>query len=288
MRLLILGYGYCAAHFMAQTTLAFSAVTATTRNPAAADDLRSQGVIPLDIAHGFSAAFAECVRQADAILISAPPSQTGDPFVAAVGQALQATEASPAIVYLSTVGVYGDHQGRWIDEATPQQPQSQRGQMRLAAEQAWRDLSQETGASVAILRLPGIYGPGRSAFENLRAGTARRLVKPDQVFNRVHVHDIAGAIGAALELRTSGVWNIVDDEPGPPQDVVTFAADLLGIAPPPLVHFKDADLSPMARSFYGENKRVSNARAKAELGWRLRYPSYREGLRAILETTTKR
>jgi nucleoside-diphosphate-sugar epimerase len=186
------------------------------------------------------------------------------------------------MIYLSTIGVYGDHAGAWVDETTPTAPLSPRGRERVLAEAQWQALGQQRGAPVAVLRLPGIYGPGRSAFDSLRAGQARRIVKPGQVFNRVHVDDIAGGIAAAITCRADGVFNITDDLPSPPQDVIAHAAALLGMPPPPEVAFEDANLTPMARSFYSECKRAANGRAKLVLGWQPRYPSYREGLAAIL------
>ena len=280
MRLVCLGFGYCAAHVLAMGAIGHASVAATARNAETLDSLSAQGITPLDIAAGLSAPFVAAVAEADVLLVSAPPGEAGDPFVAGVAESLRGGRA-PLIVYLSTVGVYGDHDGRWVDETTPPVPESRRSRQRLAAELAWQELGLSTGAAVAILRLPGIYGPGRNALEQLRAGTARRIDKPGQVFNRVHVTDIGHAISAAVRMRANGVYNITDDEPCPPQEVIAFAAGLLGLAPPPLVPFDQASLSPMGRSFYGENKRVSNAHAKARLGWRLQFPTYREGLRAL-------
>jgi nucleoside-diphosphate-sugar epimerase len=181
------------------------------------------------------------------------------------------------IGYLSTVGVYGDHQGKWVDEAGETRPVSRRSQLRVAAEQDWLGFGNEHDVPVAVLRLSGIYGPGRNAFVNLERGTARRLVKPGQVFNRIHVDDISGALRHLAASRNAGIFNVTDDEPAPPQDVVTYAAKLMGIAPPPEIAFEAAQLSPVARSFYGENKRVSNARIKAA-GYRFAFPDYRVAL----------
>jgi nucleoside-diphosphate-sugar epimerase len=163
---------------------------------------------------------------------------------------------------------------------------SKRSGQRLTAEAAWRQFSEATGVPVAIIRLAGIYGPGRGPFQKIRNGTARRIIKPGQVFNRIHVDDIAAIVEAAFTHKADGIFNAVDDEPAPPQDVLAHAADLLGVPPPPEVLFQDADLTPMARSFYGENKRVRNQRIKRELGVRLAYPTYREGLRAVLQAET--
>ena len=180
--------------------------------------------------------------------------------------------------YLSTVGVYGNHDGAWVDEETPPAPASERSRQRVLAEAEWLTLSEATGLPVAVLRLSGIYGPGRNAFVNAEEGRARRLVKPGQVFNRIHVADIAAAARLAGEQRARGVFNVTDDEPAPPQDVVLFAHELAGREPPPEIAFDTADLSPMARSFYGENKRVSNAKSKRVLGLEYSRANYRAAL----------
>jgi nucleoside-diphosphate-sugar epimerase len=191
--------------------------------------------------------------------------------------------------YLSTVAVYGDYGGGWVDETTPPRDPGTRGQQRLDAEQAWLAFGERGGRRVDIFRLPGIYGPGRSAIDQLRSGTARRIRKAGQVFNRVHVDDIAAALEAAMAAPSAhNVYNITDDEPAPADEVMAYAATLLGVEPPPLVRFEDADLSPMALSFYAQSKRVSNRRMKESLGVRLAYPTYREGLEAIAALTIAR
>lgn len=216
------------------------------------------------------------------ILLSIPPGAAGDPAYLHHAVNIAASPSVRWIGYYSTVGVYGDTSGGWVDEDTPAVPGSERGQRRLAAENAWRKLGRETGKAVNILRLPGIYGPGRSAIEDVLSGTARSIIKPGQVFNRIHVEDIASAtIAAAKRATPDRVYNVTDDEPCAPQDVVTYAAKLLGAPPPPELDFATANLSPMARSFYSESKRVRNDRLKAELLPRLAYPTYREGLAAI-------
>jgi nucleoside-diphosphate-sugar epimerase len=182
------------------------------------------------------------------------------------------------VVYLSTIGVYGDHAGGWVDESTPPQSSLDRARMRVAAEQAWTGTAQ---GDVAILRLAGIYGPGRNALVTLRSGTARRIIKPGQIFNRIHVDDIASAIMAAIHHQGGGTWNVCDDEPAPPQDVIAYAAQLMGVAPPAEEAFATAEMSAMARSFYASSARVANARLKHELGVELAYPTYRHGLNAL-------
>ena len=226
-------------------------------------------------------AVSDALAEADRVLVSVAPNASGDPVLNAFGDELAAAKPQ-SIVYLSTVGVYGDHGGAWVDETSPCHPKSNRSRQRLDAEARWAGFGAETGVPVAIIRLAGIYGPGRGPFEKLRRGTARRIIKPGQVFNRIHVDDIAAIVEAAFERGASGVFNGSDDEPAPPQDVLAYAAELLGMPPPPEVPFEEAELTPMARSFYGENKRVRNRRIKSELGVRLAYPTYREGLAAVL------
>ena len=226
---------------------------------------------------------SSALQSATHILLSIPPGLHGDPALRAYSGDIAASPNVRWIGYFSTVGVYGDANGGWVDENTEARPNSERGQRRLDAENAWLNLGQRSGKATMIFRLPGIYGPGRSAIEDLKAGTARRIVKPGQVFNRIHIDDIASAVEAAIIKPHSGrVYNVTDDAPAPPQDVVAFGAELMGIPAPPDLDFATATLSPMARSFYSESKRVSNARMKAELGVRLAFPTYREGLRDIL------
>ena len=223
------------------------------------------------------------------VLLSIPPDAHGDLALRYFRADLAALPSLQWIGYLSTIGVYGDAGGAWVDEITPVCPASERGARRALAENQWCAFAAETGKRVDIFRLPGIYGPGRSVIEQLKAGTARRVIKPGQVFNRIHVTDIAGALERAMALAVTGqapdehIYNLVDDEPAPPQDVIAFAAHLLGLPSPPEIPFETANLSPMARSFYSENKRVRNVRLKTALRFQLTYPSYREGLRAIAQ-----
>lgn len=220
------------------------------------------------------------------VVVSAPPGEAGDPVLRHHGDDLAAAPSVGWIGYLSTVGVYGDHQGQWIDETAPLNPKSERSKRRVAAERAWLDFGARSGKPVQIFRLAGIYGPGRSAIDNLRQGRARRINKPGQVFNRIHVEDIATVLEASIARPNAGaIYNVTDDLPAPPQDVVAYGAELMGVAAPPEVSFEEADLSPMGRSFYGENKRVSNARIASELGVRLACPTYREGLKAVLDAS---
>ena len=276
MRLFILGFGYSARHFVRRFGGTFSHIAGTVRDPAKRDDLAGIEVHPFSGSRP-ARETAERISDADVLLISIPPGSAGDPAIAACADVLAAGRQRK-IIYLSTIGVYGDHAGSWVDESTPPQAALDRTRMRLAAEQAWTDIGR---GDVAILRLAGIYGPGRNALVTLRAGTARRIIKPGQVFNRIHTDDIASAIMAAVRHQGSGTWNVCDDEPAPPQDVIAYAAQLMGVAPPPEEAFETAEMSAMARSFYASSARVSNAKLKRELGVTLAYPTYRHALDAL-------
>lgn len=276
-RLFVFGLGYSCLHFIRAHAAEFAEIGGTVRSDERRAALADE---PLDLflfdgAHtdpGMDARIAD----ADLILVSVPPSGAGDPVLTHFGDRISASAAR--VVYLSTVGVYADHGGAWIDEtATIIHDETRRG-LRARAEIAWQSIC---GDRLRILRLAGIYGPGRNAFVNLADGRAHRIVKPGQVFNRIHVDDIVQAVAAAAELPRCGIWNVCDDEPAPPQDVVTYAAGLMDVPPPPEQDFATADLSPMARSFYASNNRISNARLKAELGVPLLHPNYRSGLDAL-------
>lgn len=291
--LLCLGLGYTARSLAGRLTGGGWRITGSARQPAgvAAIEARGWRGVRLDgagPADGQSSALATALAGVTHLLLSAPPGPDGDPILRSYAAVLAGAQSLSWIGYLSTVGVYGDHAGAWVDETTAPNPGSDRGRWRLAAEQAWLTFGGRCGVSTEIFRLPGIYGPGRSVLDKLRAGTARRIVKPGQVFNRIHVDDIATALIAAMRRAApatapsaGAIYNLVDDEPSPPEDVVVYAAGLLGLPVPPAVEFERAQLSPMARSFYGEAKRVSNARMKSGLGVGLAYPTYREGLAAI-------
>jgi nucleoside-diphosphate-sugar epimerase len=273
MRLFILGLGYSARHFVARFGGTFTHIAGTVRDPA-----RRETIAGIEM-HAFSGsdmdgATVERLRNADVVLVSIPPGPHGDPAIAAFADTLAANHARK-VVYLSTIGVYGDHRGAWVDESTPPQALLDRTRLRLAAEEAW---AETTHGDAAILRLAGIYGPGRNALANLRAGMARRIVKQGQIFNRIHVEDIATAIMAAARHRGGGLWNVCDDEPAPPQDVIAYAAELMDVAPPAEEPFETAEMSAMARSFYASSARVSNAKLKRELGVTLACPTYRHGL----------
>lgn len=283
--LFIFGYGYVAEALAARLKPKGWRISASARRLDKAGALTANGIPahvfgPQGLTH-FKSVFADVTH----VLATAAPDADGDPILKAHERDFET--AAPHLRwlgYLSTTGVYGDAGGAWVDEGADLAPVHERGARRVAAEAAWATVGEMTGAAASIFRLPGIYGPGRSAFDNLKAGTAKRLVKPGQVFSRIHVDDIAQALDAALDLTEGTVLNLADDEPAPPQDVVTEAAKLLGVAPPPEESFEAAKarLSPMALEFYSANRRIANARMKAELGLTLLYPTYREGLRAIL------
>jgi len=217
------------------------------------------------------------------VLVSIPPDLEGDVVLRHFREDLLALPALDWVGYLSTVGVYGDCQGGWVDETSPARPMNERSLRRLEAEHAWRDFGRDNRRRVEVFRLAGIYGPGRSVIDGLRAGTARRIVKPGQVFNRVHVDDIALVLARAIDKPVGhAIYNVADDEPAPPEDVVAYAAELLGLPVPPEVPFARTGHADMAASFWAECKRVSNARIKTALGVALAYPTYREGLRALI------
>ncbi len=277
------GLGYSALRLARITSAQGWTVSGTARTTKGAERIAAEGFYPF-VFDGQTPepGIGDALASTTHVLISAPPGEDGDPVLRHHAGDLQAASSLAWIGYLSTVGVYGDHQGDWVDETSEIRPTSQRSQRRLAAEDAWRAFGSQTGRRVQIFRLSGIYGPGRSAIDRLQEGTARRIVKPGQVFNRIHVADIATTLSAAIAGKGSQqIYNVTDDEPAPPQDVIAFAAELLQTTPPPEVAFKNAELSPMAASFYADNKRVSNARLREDLGVHLNFPSYREGLAAI-------
>ena len=223
----------------------------------------------------------EDLRRATHVVLSIPPTEDGDPALNLHRGDLDAARDLEWICYYSTVGVYGDFGGQWIDETAPTRPINQRSAHRVVVEQQWRDYAAQRGVPLLILRLAGIYGPGRSSFDKLREGTARRIVKPGQVFNRIHVEDIGRVTALAAARKLAGTFNLADDEPAPPQDLIEYAARALGVAVPPDVPFEQAQMTPMARSFYSDNKRVSNTAIKQALRIELLYPNYRVGLDAI-------
>ena len=276
--MLSFGHGYSARALTRQLLPLGWRVIGTTRSDDKVPALTATGAEVVIFPGGdVEAALADATH----LLISAGPDADGDPVLNALGDTI--TRIAPRLEwagYLSTTGVYGDHAGGWVDEATPLAPSTRRGQMRARAEAAWRAIP---GLPLHIFRLAGIYGPGRGPFAKVRAGTARRIIKPNQIFSRIHVEDIAQVLLASIRApRPGAIYNVCDNDPAPPEDVIAHAAELLGLPIPPAIPFDEADMSPMARSFYAESKRVRNALIKDELGVTLRYPSYRDGLAALL------
>jgi nucleoside-diphosphate-sugar epimerase len=274
--LFVLGVGYTASRLIEVHGKAFNRISGTVRT---AGKRARLGALELDLFDGAppAADLRAKAARADVILVSVPPGSASDPVLESFGASIAGGNAG-RVIYLSTIGVYGDHNGEWIDEDTPLAPEHDRVRARLQVETEWRAL---LGDRLSVLRLGGIYGPGRNALIELRAGRARRIVKPGQVFNRIHVDDAAAAIMGAVRRQHGGSWNICDDEPAPPQDVIAYAAELMGLPPPPEQPFETADLSPMARSFYASNRRIRNERAKRELDLSFAYPTYRAGLQAL-------
>ncbi len=275
--LLSLGHGYSAQALARRLIPQGWQVIGTTRSLPRAEAMRAEGVTPLLWPGDLGAALA----QTSHILASAAPDAAGDPFLRTAPEI--ANSRAAWVGYLSTTGVYGDHQGNWVDETTPLTPVSDRGRQRVLAERQWL----ATGLPVHIFRLAGIYGPGRGPFEKVRDGTARRIIKPGQVFSRIHVEDIAQVLEASIRRpNPRAAYNVCDDNPSPPEDVLSHAAHLLGVPEPPAIPFDQAEMSPMARSFYGESKRTRNDRIKDELGVTLLYPDYSAGLAALLRAET--
>ena len=279
------GLGY-AAGFLARALSAEGwRVLGTSRSADARAALASKGVEMrvFERAHPLSDPDA-LLTDATHLLSSVPPDDHGDPVLDLHGEDIAAASGLRWIGYLSTTGVYGDRAGGWVDEEAPLLPTGERGRRRVAAEAQWLDLRRRHGSPVHVFRLAGIYGPGRNALDAVRSGGAQRIVKPGQVFSRIHVTDIARVLRASMAKPEPGaIYNVCDDDPAPPADVIAFACDLLGVPPPPAVSLEQAKLSEMALSFYADSKRVSNRRIKEKLRVKLLYPSYRDGLAALLK-----
>ncbi|MGH6810250.1 MAG: SDR family oxidoreductase [Ensifer adhaerens] len=289
MHVLVLGAGYSGMAIARALAGKAESVSGTTRSADKAAKLEKAGIRPIvfdgDVV---SDELATALRQATHLIQSIAPGRDGDPMFRPGSADL--AELAPSlrwVGYLSTVGVYGDHGGEWVTEDMLSKPVSARSVERVEAEDAWLAFGARNDIPVAVLRLSGIYGPGRNAFCNLANGTARRLIKPGQVFNRIRVEDIGAATSYLSERLQGGIFNITDNEPAPPQDIVAEAARLMGVEPPPEMPFETAELSPMARSFYGENKRVSNARMR-ETGFEFAYPDYRVSLAQLWQTDSWR
>lgn len=294
-RMLIFGAGFSGLRIGGTCVEAGAEVSGTTRGRDKFSQFKQVGLTPLifDGETVNETVFDVLASITHLVVSVAPPRQENtvaanqivDPVLQTFGDHVLSGIAPKLkwIGYLSTVGVYGNHDGAWVDEKTPVTPASERSRLRVRAEAEWFAAGSRVNLPVAVFRLSGIYGPGRNALKAADDGKARRLVKKDQVFNRIHVDDIATAVKAAAETETSGIFNITDNEPAPPQDVVAFAHELMGKVPPPEIDFETVDLSPMARSFYGENKRVSNAKSKRELDIDYAWPDYRTSLKRMWE-----
>jgi nucleoside-diphosphate-sugar epimerase len=283
-RLFCFGLGYSAEALSRRLTAKGWRVAGTARSDAKVAALRAAGVEAFTFDRDRPLADpATALAGTTHVLLSVPPDAAGDPVLDRHGADLARLPGLAWVGYLSTTGVYGDRQGAWVDEASDLAAASPRGLRRVAAEAGWLDLWRTRGLPVHLFRLAGIYGPGRSQIDSVRDGTARRTFKEGQVFSRIHVDDIAAVLEASMAQPNPGAaYNVCDDEAAPPWEVVEFACGLLGAPVPPLVPIEQANLSEMGRSFFAENKRVRNDRIKSELGVRLAYPTYREGLRALL------
>jgi nucleoside-diphosphate-sugar epimerase len=283
-RLFAFGLGFSAQALAERLADKGWQIAGTARDPRNVAQLDTRGYAVTRFAgEPGNAAAAKLLEGTTHLLLSVPPGKEGDPVLAHYRAELAALSSLEWIGYLSTVGIYGDQDGNWVDESTEPKPNTARTEARVEAERAWLTFGEETGVKVHIFRLAGIYGPGRCVFDKLRDGTARRIKKGNQVFSRIHVEDIASVLEASMARpRAGAIYNVADDEPAAPGEVVAYAAEMLGMTPPPEVPFEEADLTPMARSFYEGSRRIGNARIKSELGVELRYPTYREGLASLL------
>ncbi len=286
-KLFIFGYGYVACALVAEIKRdpkAAWSITATTRDPEKLKGLRALGMRTYlfddHMALGDPVAMMDGATH---VLITTPPDDEGCPVFKMHGHDLGMLQSLEWIGYLSATAVYGSRDGEWVDETGETRPMSRRGSRRLLAEHQWLSLYKEYGLPVHIFRLAGIYGPGRSGLDAVRAGRSRRIKKEGHVFNRIHVDDIANTMLASMaKPNKGGVYNVSDDLPAPSWEVITHACELVGVEPQPIMAFEDADLAPITRSFYADNKRVSNLKIKEELGVKLKYPSYKEGLQQCL------
>jgi nucleoside-diphosphate-sugar epimerase len=278
------GFGFSARVFTARLDKWAWKVSATSRGPEGVAEINAQGFygFPFD-------SKLQIAPDVTHLLLSAPPDENGDPVLRLFQEQLQRHSKNLKWVgYLSTTGVYGDLGGDWVDEDSPLKPNTVRGHRRLDAEKNWLKLHRDFGLPVHLFRLAGIYGPGRNQLLTVLNGSAKRIIQPGQIFSRIHVDDIAGVLAASIAKPNPGrAYNVCDDEPCPPQEVVEYAATLLGLPVPPEIPFEEANLSPMARSFYADSKRVSNKRIKNELGYKLLYPNYRKGLSVLKSQLTR-
>jgi nucleoside-diphosphate-sugar epimerase len=283
-RLFCFGLGYSAETLAARLARIGWQIAGTGRDLDNVERLAAEGyaMVPFASEPG-NGALVEQLEGTTHLLHSIPPGRHGDPVLAHYRAAIAGLSSLEWVGYLSTVGVYGDQKGRWVDETAHTLPNTERTEARVDAEHAWLAFGKEIGVPVQVFRLAGIYGPGRSVFDKLAAGTARRINKDGQVFSRIHVADIASVLEASMARpRAGAIYNVADDEPAAPGDIVAYAAEMIGATPPPEIDFEDADLTPMARSFYEGSRRIGNALIKSELGVALRYPTFREGLASLM------
>lgn len=283
-RLFAFGLGFSAQALAARLAAEGWEIAGTARDVGKIGQLATLGFEMVQYSgEAENSALPNALRGTTHLLHSIPPGPEGDPVLAQYRDQIAALPSLEWIGYLSTVGVYGDQEGRWVNETTEPRPNSARTEARVEAEKAWLEFGKQTGIPVHVFRLAGIYGPGRCVFDKLKAGIARRINKDNQVFSRIHVEDIASVLEASMaHPRAGAIYNVADDEPAAPGEVTAYAAELMGVPPPPEVDFEEADLTPMARSFYEGSRRIGNERIKSELGVKLRYPTYREGLAALL------
>jgi len=279
MKLMIFGIGYSG---QAIAKVWPGEVVGTTRNAQKQLTLNSQGINAIIFDGAMTDELRDHLSSATHVVISASPTSDGDPVLNAIPNFFETASSLQWVGYLSTVGVYGDFDGAWISEDTAPKPVSKRGVWRVKAETEWQGRADANNVDLAVFRLAGIYGPGRSTFDKILSKKSRRIVKQGQVFNRIHVEDIAQIVGKAAQIKATGVFNGADDEPAPPNVVIEHAAKMINQPAPPEEAFETADMTPMARSFYGDNKRCGNVRLKKDLGLKLLYPTYREGLASIL------
>jgi nucleoside-diphosphate-sugar epimerase len=278
MKLLILGAGFSGKAIARHSAAQFERVFGTTRSEKKFADVAKTGATPIAFdGETMSPDLAAALKHATHVVQSISPDEDGDGFLNRFRDLAALAPNLKWVGYLSTIGVYGNRDGAWVDESADLEPVNERSRDRVIAEQQWLDAGAALGIPAAVLRLSGIYGPGRNAFVNLDNGSARRLIKAGQIFNRIRVEDIARFTAFLIEHDKGGVYNVTDAEPSPPQDVIEYAANLMGVPVPPDIPFETAELTPMARSFYGETKRVSNAMSRA-LGFEYLYPDYRISL----------
>ncbi len=278
--LLSIGHGYSARALARELSAADWQIIGTVRSSDKATEIAAEGASSIVWP---DESLADAFQDATHLLSSVAPNEDGDPILNKLADQIAKAPNLQWIGYLSTTAVYGDHQGGWVDETTPLTPATVRGQLRVSAETAWQAFAEKQGLSLHIFRLAGIYGPGRGPFAKVKNGTARRVIKADQVFSRIHVADIAQTLAASIAKPNPGaMYNVCDDLAAPPQDVIEYAANLLNMPVPPAQDWDNADMTPMARSFYAESKRVRNDLIKTELGVTLKYPTYKSGLLALL------